>query len=309
MSTIKLDSKGCGTCQITVKNVSGTTLDGRAVLVSLPVAKPPAGVVEKQWVVIDGPAQRHFAIDQEEVFSVKIAVLQKKGEPAPAGNYSFRLDVVNVAQPDESGDQSQALGFTMSAVAAPPARSKTLLIGIIAAVVLIVGGVTTWLLLRNSNAKPAPTATATPPPAASPAPTAKPIIIATKPILPTLALSNIRPAVAVIAVPSQPGAKPNTSPFAGVWDNDDTRVKDNGFEARITQVGNAVSLKSCDPTRCFDVIEKGQVTGNNTAIFNFGDERARYQIDSPGHMVCFGELQQSPGVWVAVTKVSYHKVG
>ena len=150
MSTIKLDSKGCATCQITVKNVSRTALDGRAVLVSLPITRPPSGAVEKNWVKIDGLTDRHFAVDQEEVFSIKIAVLQKKGEPAPAGAYGFRMDVINVARPDDSGDQSQALGFTVAAVA-PPAKSKWPLIAVVAALVLIVGGVTTWLLLRGKS--------------------------------------------------------------------------------------------------------------------------------------------------------------
>jgi hypothetical protein len=164
MSMIRLDSRGCASCQITVKNVSRTALDGRAMLVSLPVARPPAGAVEKSWVKIDGPTDRHFAVDQEEVFSIKIAVIQKKGEPATAGNYGFRMDVINVARPDDSGDQSQALGFTV-APAPPQAKSKWPLIAIIAAAVLIVGGLITWLSLRNSRSTPSsagPTPTHTP---------------------------------------------------------------------------------------------------------------------------------------------------
>jgi beta-lactam-binding protein with PASTA domain len=149
ISTLKLDSKGCATCQITVKNVSRTVIDGRAILVSLPIVNPRAGAVEKNWIKIDGATDRHFPVDQEEVFSVKIAVPQKKGEAPAAGNYSFRLDVVNIARPDDSGDQSQALGF---AVAAPPPEkpSRWPLIAVVAALVLIVGGVTTWLLTRGT---------------------------------------------------------------------------------------------------------------------------------------------------------------
>jgi beta-lactam-binding protein with PASTA domain len=149
LSNIKLDSKGCATCQITVKNVSRATIDGRALLVSLPITRPPAGVVEKNWVKIDGLTDRHFAVDQEEVFSVKIAVPQKKGEPAPEGNYSFRLDVVNIARPDESSDQSQALGFTVAA-AAPAKPSRWPLIAAVAAVVLVVGALATWLLTTGN---------------------------------------------------------------------------------------------------------------------------------------------------------------
>src|SRR5262249_8425413 len=104
LSTIKLDSKGCATCQITVKNVSRTAIDGRGILISLPIARPPAGAAEKGWVKIDGPTDRHFEVDQEEVFLVKIEVPQpKRGEaPQPAGNYGFRRDGINDARPDDS---------------------------------------------------------------------------------------------------------------------------------------------------------------------------------------------------------------
>jgi hypothetical protein len=151
-STIKLDSKGYGTCQITVKNVSSTAIDGRGTLVSLPVTRPPAGAVENGWVTIAGPAVRRFDVDAEEVFSVKIAVPQlKKGvPPRPAGNYNFRLNVVNVARPDDSADQSQALNFAVAA-STPPPPSRLPLILALAAVVLLVASVATWLLLRKPN--------------------------------------------------------------------------------------------------------------------------------------------------------------
>ena len=172
MSTIRLDSRGSATCQITVKNVSGSVIDGRAVLVSLPIVSPRAGAVEKNWVKIDGPTDRHFPVDQEEVFSIKIAVPQKQGEAPAPGNYSFRLDVINVARPDDSGDQSQALGFTVSALPPKP-PSKWPLIALVAALVLIVVGVTVWLLTRSKSQtttppEPTPTARPTPRPTATP---------------------------------------------------------------------------------------------------------------------------------------------
>jgi hypothetical protein len=146
--TIKLDSKGCATCQITVKNVSGAVIDGRALLVSQPPSA--SGAVEQRWITLVGTAERRFAIDQEEVFSMKIAVLQpKKGEPAPAGNYNFLLRLVNVARPDDSPDQSQVLGFTV-APSAPKPPSKLPLIAAAAALVLIIAVVTTWLLMRGT---------------------------------------------------------------------------------------------------------------------------------------------------------------
>jgi hypothetical protein len=159
LSTIKLDSRGIGTCQITAKNVSATAIDGRGILTSVPVARPPAGAVEKGWIkIVSGPTDRHFDVDQEVAFAIKIAVPEpKKGEAPPQpGNYSFRLDVVNIARPDDSGDQSQPLSF---AVAAPkPMRpSKLPLVLGVVALVLLVGAVVTWLLLRKPAPAPSPT--------------------------------------------------------------------------------------------------------------------------------------------------------
>jgi hypothetical protein len=150
LSTLKLDIKGNATCQITVKNVSSLAIDGRAILTSLPVSRPPAGAVEKGWVRLEGAADRHFDVDQDMVFSIRIAVPQpKKGEAPPQpGNYSFRLDVVNIARPDDSSDQSQALSFTVP-VYVPPPPSKLPLILAVAALVLVIAGVTTWLVLRK----------------------------------------------------------------------------------------------------------------------------------------------------------------
>jgi len=108
VSSVKLDSQGRGTVQYTVKNVSSRAIDGRAVLISLPQVKPPSGPVEKGWVKVDGKTDRHFDVDKEETFAVKIAVPPKS---AP-GDYTFRLDAVWVDQPDQ-GDGGTAVRFTV----------------------------------------------------------------------------------------------------------------------------------------------------------------------------------------------------
>lgn len=163
MSNVKLDSQGKATVQYSVKNVSQRALDGRAVLISLPQLRPADGVVEKGWVKVDGNTDRHFAVNSEEAFTVKIAVPPK----SPAGTYTFRLDTVWVDQTDQ-GDAGRALAFTVS----PPSadvHSKWPLILIVAAAVLIVGGVTVWLLTRKPTpvtpVQPSSNTTPTTPPA------------------------------------------------------------------------------------------------------------------------------------------------
>lgn len=145
LSSVKLDSQGRATVQYTVKNVSARSLDGRAVLISLPLAKPPAGAVEKGWVKVDGKTDRHFDPDKEETFTVKIAVPPK----SPAGTYTFRLDTVWVDQPDQ-GDPGGAIAFTVVAPTVKPSPFPLWLIPVIA-VVLIGVGVGIWLALRSSG--------------------------------------------------------------------------------------------------------------------------------------------------------------
>lgn len=147
MSTIKLDSKGGATVQYTVKNVSGLPKDGRAVLLSIPQTNPPKGAVENNWIKIDGATDRHFAPDQEEVFNVKIAALPQDKPNCQPGNYSFRLDVVDIAKPDV-GDSARPLQFEVVKAAVKPMPKWPILVAVIALVV-IGGGVAAWLLTRG----------------------------------------------------------------------------------------------------------------------------------------------------------------
>jgi beta-lactam-binding protein with PASTA domain len=141
MSSVKLDSQGRATVQYTVKNVSARPIDGRAVLISLPQTKPPSGPFEKGWVKVDGKTDRHFDVDKEETFTVKIVVPPK----SPAGNYTFRLDTVWVDQPDQ-GDPGGAVAF---AVAAPQPNGHFPLWLIPVLLVVVIGlGVGGWLLMR-----------------------------------------------------------------------------------------------------------------------------------------------------------------
>ena len=168
MSNVKLDSQGRATVQCTAKNVSGTSLDGRAVLISLPPITPPSGVVQKGWVKIDGSPERHFEKDKEEVFTIRIMVPPKSA----AGDYMFRLDMTSVARPDE-GDSGSTIKFSVAGPA-PNGGSKWPLIILLVILALGVGGVVTWLLLRKPDKtvaeEPAPPTQPAPQPQPTPAP-------------------------------------------------------------------------------------------------------------------------------------------
>jgi len=142
-SKANLDSQGRATVQYTVKNVSSAPIDGRAVLTCPPAGSPPASP-HKDWIRIDGAADRHFDKDKEEVFNVRICVPAK----SLAGDYAFRLDMATVAKPDE-GDKGQAVAFSV----APSNKGNGFpwWIMVAAVVVLAVLGVGAWLLLRNKG--------------------------------------------------------------------------------------------------------------------------------------------------------------
>jgi len=153
MTNPKLDSLGCATLQLKAKNVTGAALDGRALLISLPIANPPAGAVQNGWVKIDGPPDQHFEKDQEKVFVVKIAV-PRKNNPKP-GNYQFRLDVVSVAVTDQ-GDSSQVFAFTVPEIKKPESHFPMWLIPVLA--VLVIGlGIGLYFLLHHSSSASGPT--------------------------------------------------------------------------------------------------------------------------------------------------------
>lgn len=162
---VKLDSQGRGSVQYKVKNLSAAPIDGRAVLTSLPVMRPPSGVVQNNWVTIDGAANHYFQTDEQAAFVVKIEIPQK--DRAKAGSYSFRLDAVLISMPDV-GDEGPVTAFTLEAV--PEKRGASKLLWLIPLILLIVTGIGigTWLLLRGNGSK---TSTKQQPPASTkPAP-------------------------------------------------------------------------------------------------------------------------------------------
>jgi len=136
--------------QYYVKNVSARAIDGRGVLISLPKKNPSEGPVENGWIRIDGMAERHFDVDKNETFKVKIDV-PPKSRP---GTYKFRLDVVSVAMTDE-GDEGQDVGFTVRNEMLPsPTNWPKLTLAVIMG--LLVGTLIGWKIPRGTVPPPNP---------------------------------------------------------------------------------------------------------------------------------------------------------
>jgi hypothetical protein len=158
-STITLDDKGHGEIAFTVANASGRPLRGRGILV-------PQDPSQKGWLTLAGEPERDFPAGGVLQFSVRV------GAPAGSkpGNYTFRLDALSVQNPDEDYAQGATVAFTVRE--AKKKKPFPWWIVAVAAVVLVAGGITTWLLLR----KPQPTSPQAPVtvPETKPQPTSNP---------------------------------------------------------------------------------------------------------------------------------------
>src|SRR5512143_3762846 len=120
-NTIKLDSKRQAEASFAVFNSSGQPMRGRAriVVVKPDAGKPSPGVEPpkpeadrpgsdaEKWLALEGEAEREFPIAGAQQYTVNIAV-PKDAQP---GNYTFRLDMVGVAVPDEQLAEGPSVTF------------------------------------------------------------------------------------------------------------------------------------------------------------------------------------------------------
>jgi hypothetical protein len=138
-TSARLDAARHGAVSFTVTNATAAALRGRVRIVPL---NPAAST----WLSISGDAERDFGPNASQQFTVLVVV----PADAPAGSYTFRLDAVGVANPDEQFTQGPTVSFDVPAPAPVPAKPFPWLLVVGGAVVVIlVAGVAAFLLLRN----------------------------------------------------------------------------------------------------------------------------------------------------------------
>ena len=138
---LKLSPSGAAQGQFTVTNRSAQTLKGRL----LAKTNEPA---KAEWLSVAGESTRDFAPNASQQVVVQLAV-----PPAtPPGSYSFRLDAVSEADPDEDFTEGPPVAFE---VEPPPQPKKPFPWWIVAlaggVVLLIVIGVVVFLLVRGGD--------------------------------------------------------------------------------------------------------------------------------------------------------------
>jgi hypothetical protein len=135
---VSLDANGAAQASFTVTNTSTQTLRGRLLARPGDTAKP-------EWFSIAGETVRQFGPNAAEQVVVQLTVPRT----APPGTYSFRLDAVSEADPDEDFTEGPSVAFDVAATPPPPKRKIPWWIFAIAgAVVLLIIIVVVILIVR-----------------------------------------------------------------------------------------------------------------------------------------------------------------
>jgi F5/8 type C domain-containing protein len=154
--TLKADARGRAQAVFTVTNVTARPVRGLTRAKALDATK-------REWLSITGESERDFGAGATAQFTVRF-----DAAGVPPGKYPFRLDVDSAQNPEEDFTEGPAITVEVASAPAPPEKTKfpIWIIIVIAALVLLIGGVILFLVLRSDN-KPAeeaatPTSTATP---------------------------------------------------------------------------------------------------------------------------------------------------
>lgn len=137
--------QGKGTAGFSVRYMGEGTVEAKAEVVALQGA-------EQDWLQMAQPATKPMQPNQTQTFKALVNV----PPGTPPGKYGLRLDVMSVENTDEEYNQGPVISFEVPETAAePPQNDKGFpwWIVIVAALVLVllVGGITTYVLTRNGD--------------------------------------------------------------------------------------------------------------------------------------------------------------
>jgi hypothetical protein len=134
-NTVQLSQNRAAETTFTVANNSGRAVRGRAKL-------GPDDLAQKKWLQLAGDVERDFAIAGAQQYVVKVNV----PPDAPAGNYSLRLDMVGIENPDADYTEGPTVAFQ---VPQGEVKRKFPWWIIAAAAVIVILAVTTGLVFKG----------------------------------------------------------------------------------------------------------------------------------------------------------------
>ena len=144
-----------GEAAFSVSNVSGRALRGRSRLM-FDQGESDTTADLSGWLTVVPPEERDFEIAETEQYRVQIA---PPGN-APAGSYRFRLDMVDVEDPEENYSPGPTVIFQVPEPEEEPDKFPWWIVAVAAGVV-IVAGIVVFLVLRSGGQRRAAEATAT----------------------------------------------------------------------------------------------------------------------------------------------------
>jgi len=143
--TVTLDNQGRAEVSFTVSNTGPKPIAGQAKLV-------PIGSTKESWLSLEGEHERKFAKGEAHQLTVHIGV----PPGTPVGKYSFRLNIISVENPDDEFTEGPSVSFEVKelAPAAVAPRKFPWWIVAIAGVLVLGGGLITWLLIPEKVTMP-----------------------------------------------------------------------------------------------------------------------------------------------------------
>jgi hypothetical protein len=127
-NSVPLRDDRSGQAVFTVFNASGRPIRGRARI----VAEDP---IAEQWLSLVGDAERVFGIAGTQQFMVQI----EAPSTAPAGDMRFRLDMVDVENPDENYSRGPTVTFQVPEPVAAPKPFPWWIVAVAVGVILLIG--------------------------------------------------------------------------------------------------------------------------------------------------------------------------
>ncbi|MCF8111195.1 MAG: PASTA domain-containing protein [Desulfobacteraceae bacterium] len=140
-NTIEPGENRTGTVTFTVSNNTEEGITARARIF-------PLDDCREEWFTIEGEKERTYT-EKTQQYTVRFSIPPS----VPPGSYRFRLDVFGVENPDEIYSEGPVVEIRVKEKEEPPAGSPFpwWVIAVIAAVLIIGGGITWWALSRTST--------------------------------------------------------------------------------------------------------------------------------------------------------------
>lgn len=148
-NSILLNEKRQGEASFTVSNAGGRALRGRARIV-------PADATTAGWLKLQGDAERDFAIAGTQQYTVQITV----PPTAKEGNYTFKLDMIGVDNPDDDLSEGPVVTFEVPKPVVVKKPFPWWIVAVAAVIVLVVAAGIGGMLFQQNQQSAAATRTA-----------------------------------------------------------------------------------------------------------------------------------------------------